>query len=89
MMPRGGRFSALPVLLAVLAAALPRAAVAEEACIDLGFTEALQCATCTRLDDAVDDDALVAECRQCCHDDEVKADTSGVVYATAKLRVCQ
>ena len=79
---------AVACLLALCAAAGVAADDAD--CLDLGFTEALQCATCDRLDAATDgDDDIVGECRRCCSDFDIKEDMSGMTYATAKLVVCQ
>jgi hypothetical protein len=77
----------LGVVLAVLAIAHTGPAKSSEvSCVDMGFTEALLCSSCDEFQKTIQDDDLVRECRQCCHEkDELQ---STVRYASAKLKVC-
>eukprot|EP00611_Tribonema_gayanum_P015699 TRINITY_DN27597_c0_g1_i1.p1 TRINITY_DN27597_c0_g1~~TRINITY_DN27597_c0_g1_i1.p1 ORF type:complete len:198 (-),score=34.44 TRINITY_DN27597_c0_g1_i1:380-898(-) len=55
-------------------------------CLELGFTEALLCATCDRVKDIVGDDALTNECLACCTTPpEATASGSAARYQFARL----
>ena len=62
------------------------ATVSAKECRRMGFTKALQCRSCEKLEKEVGKAReLIEECRQCCSDDD--GDTVEK-YAVARLEVC-
>ena len=77
-----GRHSCALALLGTLAVAR----AAERDCAALGFTQALRCSSCAKLEALVHDDELHGDCLACCADDTAAASAA---FASARLEVCQ
>jgi hypothetical protein len=77
------------VLAAMARAALLFAAtvgtVAGLDCLEAGFTEALRCSSCAKLEALVPDAALARDCRACCAEDAA----GGAAFARARLEICE
>ena len=71
------------VLAGVLLCGVGASPSAEE-CLELGFTDTLSCSQCAKMGEFVKDEALLADCKTCCVDDNEAATT----YASAVLEVC-
>lgn len=54
-------------------------------CLEAGFTEALRCSSCAKLEALVPDAALARDCRACCAEDAA----GGAAFARARLEICE
>lgn len=80
---------ALPLVLALAAAAATAAPAGATDCAALGFTDALVCSACGLLEEELPgDDELAAECRACCAEDAAGGNASES-YSAARLSVCR
>ena len=77
-----GRHSCALALLGTLAVAR----AAERDCAALGFTQALRCSSCAKLEALVHDDELHGDCLACCAED---AAGQALLAVRARLEVCQ
>jgi len=80
--------SSLPVLacLLVLAATHMQMHVNANECGALGFSDALVCGDCTKLDAAVKDEQLTKECNSCCTSENAAAEQAP--YVSGVLTAC-
>ena len=62
------------------------ARAAERDCAALGFTQALRCSSCAKLEALVHDDELHGDCLACCAED---AAGQALLAVRARLEVCQ
>lgn len=54
-------------------------------CLSAGFTDALRCSSCAKLEALVSDGDLSADCRACCAEESAGAST----FASARLEICK
>lgn len=54
-------------------------------CLEAGFTSALRCSSCAKLEALVPDADLINDCGACCTEDV----SASATYASAILEVCE